>query len=169
MRIAIISDTHDNLPNFKKAIDLIKKEQIKTVIHCGDMGRPDTLRQILKGFSNKFFLVFGNVETDYFYEEEVICKEFPNLKIFPEIGEIEINNKKIAFCHVPKLAKVLAQTGKYNIVFYGHTHKPWEEKIGECRLVNPGNLSGIHYQSTFAVFDTKTNKLELKILQRLRA
>ena len=35
MKIAIISDTHNNWPNFKKAIEWIKKEKIKLILHCG--------------------------------------------------------------------------------------------------------------------------------------
>ena len=50
MKIAIISDTHDNLANLKKAIDWIKKEKIKIVIHCGDIFKPETIKEILKRF-----------------------------------------------------------------------------------------------------------------------
>ena len=167
MKIAIISDTHDNLPNFKKVIGWIKKQGIKTIIHCGDVCAPGVLKQMLKQFPGKFFLSFGNVDGDHFRISKLAFEDFPNLKIFPELGEIEIDNNQIAFCHFPKFAKALAQTGKFDLVFYGHTHKPWEEKIGKCRLVNPGNLCGFPYKSTFAVYDTETDKLELKILEKL--
>jgi predicted phosphodiesterase len=53
------------------------------------------------------------------------------------------------------------------MVFYGHDHKPWEEMIGETRIVNPGNLANIFYAPTFAIFDTETGKLELKILSKI--
>jgi predicted phosphodiesterase len=35
-------------------------------------------------------------------------------------------------------------------------------------LVNPGNLAGMFYKATFAIYETKTDKLELKILETLR-
>ena len=53
MKIAIISDTHDNLANFKKAISLIKKEKIKILIHCGDIFEPETIKEALKDFPGK--------------------------------------------------------------------------------------------------------------------
>ena len=168
MKLAIISDTHDNLLNLEKALEWIKKQGIEIIIHCGDVCSPATLKQILKQFTGKFFLVFGNVDGDRFRMAKFAYENFPNLKIFPELGEIEIDNKKIGFCHFPKFSKGLAQSGEYDLVFYGHTHKPWEEKIGECRLVNPGNLSGFPYKATFAVYDTETDKLELKILEKLK-
>ena len=167
MKIAIISDTHDNLPNFKKVIDWIKKEQIETLIHCGDICSSVTLKQIFKGFVAKAFFVLGNADHDYFEFQELVDKEFPSFKVFQKLGEIEIDNKKIAFCHFPKFARGLAHTQEYDLVFYGHTHKPWEETTGECRLVNPGNLSGFPYKSTFAIYDTQTDKLALKILEKL--
>ena len=167
MKIAIISDTHDNLPNLKKAIEWIKKEKIDTLIHCGDVCAPATLREILKVFPGKFFLVFGNVDGDHFRVTKLSYESFPNLKVLGEWGEVEIENKKIAFCHFPQFAKGLACTQNYDLVFYGHTHKPWEEKIDKCRLVNPGNLAGLYYKPTFAVYDTKTDELGLKILEKL--
>ena len=49
MKIAIISDTHDNVATFKKAVDLIKKEKIKTIIHCGDIFKPEKLNLAIIG------------------------------------------------------------------------------------------------------------------------
>ena len=37
MKIAIVSDTHNNWANFKKAIRWIKKEKIQLILHCGDI------------------------------------------------------------------------------------------------------------------------------------
>ena len=81
--------------------------------------------------------------------------------------EIELGGKKIFLNHYPDIAKNKAESGKYDLVFYGHTHKPWEEKVGECRLVNPGELSGQRFKPTFAIYDTETDNLELKILELL--
>jgi len=168
MKIAIISDSHDNLINFEKAVSWIKKEKIKTLIHCGDICAPATLKVALENFSGKVHLVFGNVDGDHFRITRASYEDLPQLKVWGELGEIEIGDKKIVFTHFPEFARGLAATGKYNLVFYGHTHQPWEEKIGKTRLVNPGNLAGLFYKATFAVYDTKTGKLELKILENLK-
>jgi len=37
MKIAVVSDTHDNLSNLRKAIDWIKSQNIKLILHCGDI------------------------------------------------------------------------------------------------------------------------------------
>lgn len=165
MKIAIVSDTHDNLANFKKAISLIEKEKIKFLIHCGDIFEPETIKEVLKDFSGKAHFVLSEVEEDYFKNlEKDYFKYFPRLKIWQKFGEIKINKKKIAFTHSPKTAMSLALSQKYDIVFYGHLHKPWETKIKKTKLVNPGNIAGLFFRPTFAIYDTKTEKLELKIL-----
>lgn len=169
MKVAIISDTHDHLPNFKKALDWIKNQKIKLVLHCGDVCAPAVLKEAAKGFLGKIHLVFGNVDGDRFLmAKQVYEKEIGNVVLYGEWAELKADNKKIAFTHRPEFAKGLAATQKYDLVFYGHTHKPWEEKIGKCRLVNPGTLGGLFYKPTFAIYDTKTDKLELKILEKLK-
>ena len=168
MKIAIISDTHDNLANTKKAADFIKKENIRTVIHCGDIFKPETVEEIMKVFKGKLYIVFSPADASFSGIPQDSFKELKRVKIFEEFGEIKISGKKIAFCHFPEIAEDLAKKKKYDLVFYGHTHKPWLEKIGKTKLINPGNLAGIFYKPTFAVYDAKTDKLELKILERLK-
>lgn len=168
MKIAVVSDTHDNIPNFKKAVSFIEKNKIKLLIHCGDICRVSTLKEILEGFLGEIHIVFGNVDTDRSKIIKISKEDLPQVKVWGRTGEININNKTIAFCHFPELAKDLALKRKYDLVFYGHTHKPWEEKVNETRLVNPGNLAGIFHKPTFALYDTKTDKLELKILEKIK-
>jgi len=168
MKIAILSDTHDNLPNFKRAIDWIKKEKIKTVIHCGDVCAPSTLKEILDNFSGKIHLVFGNVDGDHYRLSKLEQTKPSRFILYGEWGKTVVGGKKIAFVHFPEFARGLARSGEYDLVFYGHTHKPWEEKVGKCRLVNPGNLANLFYKATFAVYDTEKDKLELKILEKMK-
>lgn len=158
MKIAIISDTHDNLPNISKAISWMKNNGVEKLIHCGDISMPETLAEIKKQFEGEFLFVFGNMDDGKFPADDEHFKDFE---------EIQASGKKIAFTHFPEIARNLAMSGKYNLVFYGHTHKPWEENIGNARVINPGNISGTFYKATFAVYDTETDKLELKILEKI--
>lgn len=165
MKIAIISDTHDNLANAKKAMNLIKRNKINLLIHCGDIFEPETVKEILKRFSGKSHFILSDTDEPYFENlKSNSFKDFPGLKLWKEIGKVRINGKKIAFCHSHKTALGLAISQKYDIVFYGHLHKPWEVKIKKTKLVNPGNIAGLLFKATFAIYDTKTDKLELKII-----
>lgn len=164
MKIAIVSDTHDNLSNIKKAIEIMKKEEVAELIHCGDLCAPSTLKELAKNFPGKIHLVFGNVDGDHYLETKISYTEFKNVVVYGDLGEIEISGKKIAFCHLPDFARGLASEGKYDLVFYGHTHKPFEEQVGKTRLINPGTLAGMFYKASFAIYDITTDELKLKIL-----
>ena len=152
MKIAILSDTHNNWANFKKAIEWIKKEKIPVILHCGDICSQETIDDAAKIFDGEMEFVKGNGD----------C----NVEL-PESLELEIDGKKIGIVHFPNEAKKMAQSGKFDLVFYGHTHRPWDEKIGNTHLINPGELAGQFYKPTFAVYDTVTERLELKILEKL--
>jgi uncharacterized protein len=166
MKIAIISDSHDNITNLEKFIDWANKNQIETIIHCGDLCGPAVMTKVLApNFKGDIRFVYGNVGDRELLEEKI--KGIKNIKFYGDQGEIKIDGKKLAFVHRPEEAKKLANQANYDFIFYGHTHQPWEEKTNNTRLVNPGTLAGMFNKATFAVYDTKTDKLELKILEQL--
>jgi putative phosphoesterase len=159
MKIAIISDTHDNLENLRKFFEFTKKEKIEILIHCGDVCNGETLKEIEKNFK-EIYLCFGNADI-----KESLLKERKKTKIFEKEGKIEIENLKIGFCHAFKLKE--KNLNDFDFYFFGHTHWPFLKKEENCYLANPGNLAGLYYKATFAILDTKTRKVELKILEKI--
>ncbi len=153
MKFAIVSDTHDNMANFNKVIDFLNTQKITTLLHCGDICNQDSVNESTKKFKGEIFWVKGN--GDY------------HLDNYQDMMELDLGGKSVAFIHYPDLARKLAESKKYDLVFYGHTHRPWEEMVGKCRLVNPGELAGQRYKPCFATYDTSVDKLELKILERM--
>lgn len=166
MRFAIISDSHDNLPNIYKAIDYIQKQGIKTIIHCGDVCAPGVMKEITSKFNGEIHLVFGNVDGDQEMMQK-ISEQTPNLTIYGQTGELKLDNKKITWTHYPWLADELAKTQKYDLIFYGHDHKAWEKIEGKTTLRNPGTLAGLFAKPTFAIYDTKNDKAELILLEKI--
>lgn len=166
MKIGVVSDTHGNVATFQKAVQWLVKQNIKYILHAGDIGSPESLKESLSDFKGEFFGVFGNMDKEF--KKEVAEYSFDtNIKVFENTAEIEIDGKKIAINHFPSEAKKLAQSGKYDVVFYGHTHRPWDEKINNTHMINPGELAGQFYKPTFAVYDTDNGVLELKVLEKI--
>lgn len=161
MKIAIISDVHDNIPNLKKVLDYCSENEIEKIICCGDLASLETLDFLNENFYRENYFVFGNMDNDYLKDYPFENNEYKKTKIFEDFGEAEFENKKIAFVHFPEKARELCNTGKYKFVFYGHTHKPWEETITDCKMLNPGNVAGQFYLATFAVWNTENDKFEL--------
>ena len=187
MKIAVFSDVHDNLVRWLEAVETLKSEKIKIGICCGDIGELQTLETVAQSLKT-LYLALGNL--DYKIKDKIDSglptsprlhwtgrrndKEevkdsiglFPeNVRATPDFGEVELRGRKIAFAHNHYLGRQLAKSGKYDVVFYGHTHTPWEEKIGNTVLLNPGEISGQFGRASFAIYDLKKMKAELKILE----
>ncbi|MFA5184433.1 MAG: metallophosphoesterase family protein [Patescibacteria group bacterium] len=164
MLIAIISDIHDNLANLKKCLDWCRQNRVRKIIFCGDTTNLETI-QNLAGFAGGIFMVKGNEEL---YEENNLS-QFANIRYLGESGIIKIDGREIGLVHQPRKIETLLKRAKTppDYIFYGHTHKPWLEKRGATTVVNPGNIAGTWYQATFATLNTRTKKLELKILADL--
>lgn len=163
MKIMIISDIHDNLVNLEKCLKWCAGNSIEKIICCGDVTNSETLKTLSDNFSGEIFLVQGNGEI---YEDE----EVAILKNYTYGGRTaiwEIDGQKVGVCHEPFLIKEVFAKGSPDIIFYGHTHKPWVETQNKIQIVNPGTLGGVFTAPTFAVWDTKSGKLELKLLNTL--
>ena len=167
MRIAIISDTHDNMANLEKFLGLAKEVGMEAIIHCGDVTTPETLEGLAESFPGLIKLACGNMEIrrEEFVE---VAKRHKNLEVFAEVGEWGVDGIKTAFVHRPDKTEELAkgmlptQGGRSSrFVFYGHTHKPWIKQIGEVLVANPGTLGGVFTAPTYATLDTATGQLAL--------
>jgi len=184
MKIAIISDVHNNLANLKKVLDYCKNKKVSKIICCGDLASLETLDFLcdnfkpfgIRAFKCNIHFVFGNMDEDHF-KTSIFQQsngslnnqvEHKNAIIFEKFGEAEFDNKKTAFVHFPNKAKKLCETGKYNFVFYGHTHEPWEQDINNCKMLNPGTVGGERCLPSFAIWDTKNNKFELIRVNELK-
>ncbi len=171
MLIAIISDSHDNLPNLKKVLDYCRKQKVEKMIHCGDLATLETLDFINKNFSGEIFFTFGNMDEGHITDYNFKNNQYGQIQVFPDYGKLEIPKAKpsdeglafnrVAFVHYPEVAKQLCQSGEFDFVFHGHTHKPWTEVINNCTLLNPGNVANQYYPPTFALWRTEKNSFEL--------
>jgi len=166
MKIAIISDSHDNITNIYKFLDYAKKQNVEMIIHCGDVCAPSVLKELGEKFLGQIHIVYGNVDGDKDMMEK-IAKGFDYVTIHGIVGEIKVDDKKIAFTHYPDKGRELAESGKYNYVFYGHNHKPWQELVGNTQLINPGTLAGLFAKATFALWDTNEREPKLILLEQI--
>lgn len=164
MKVAIISDSHDHLEKLELFLNYAKKHGIKKIIHLGDACKKEYLEALSTNFSGDIFLIRGNADL---YEPEEILK-LKNITYLFELGEITLDKLKIAFVHEPeKIDKMIENKESFDFIFHGHTHKPWLKKLNKTIIANPGNLSDIRYSSSFAILETETKNLELKILNQV--
>lgn len=163
MKIAVISDIHGNMAYLEKAKAIIDAEKLELVICCGDTQDEEAFTE-LDDWNQKVYIALGNA--DYAIREKLDSGKLvaKHAEIFLDYGVLNVGGAKLAFCHYPKYAEKLAESGKFDVVFYGHDHKPWERKVGKTVLLNPGEIQARDGQPTFAIYDLKAMKAELKLL-----
>ncbi len=160
MKIGIISDTHDNLPKIKEAVEMFNQEKVQLVLHAGDYTSPFTSREF-KNLNSPLKGVFGNNDGDKLLLQ----------KYFVGIGEISsetyltnLNQVSLIMLHKDELVDSLAESQKYDLIVYGHTHRPDLRRIGKTLIINPGEGGGwLSGKSTIAILNLKT--LEARILE----
>jgi putative phosphoesterase len=86
MLIGIISDTHDNMPQIKKAVDLLNESKVEHVIHAGDFTSPFTF-SILKDLKCGFTGIFGNNDGDKLLLQKMSRGRIFNQPIFLNLPE----------------------------------------------------------------------------------
>ncbi len=162
MKFLIISDIHDNLVNLEKCVNWGKAQGINDAICCGDIVNAETLSYLAENLKT-IYLVRGNLEI---YDEAEI-KKYNNINYLGRFGVFELDGRSIGLCHEPWYIKKVLELDKSQLVFYGHTHEPWIAEKDGVTTANPGTLGGVFNKASFAVYDSVSGQLELKILERL--
>ncbi|MEM1605578.1 MAG: metallophosphoesterase [Fervidicoccaceae archaeon] len=160
MRIAVISDTHDNLVIIKKFKKEILSVGIDYIVHLGDFTSPFAFKEVFSGFEGKGAAVLGNNDGEAFLMARFAEKM--NIKLFNHPAILELDGLRFLLMHgfgdswfTLDFARSLAVSGKYDIVLFGHTHSFYMEKIGDIVLLNPGEAGGwLTGKSTIALLDT---------------
>lgn len=161
MIVALMSDLHDNLASLASFFALIKKEKVDQIICCGDLTNRETLAELAAGFKSNIYLVRGNAEI---YSDQDLSP-YKQINYLGKFGFIELDGFKIGLCHEPVfIEKLLAREKNLNFIFYGHTHRPWLSIKNRTTLVNPGTLGGIFQKPSFALWDSRSGQIKLKLI-----
>jgi len=144
MRIAIISDIHENFHNLVLFLHEAEKLEIDKIIFLGDFMN-NGIAKLLAASSIPVFAIRGNNDGDKANLMRTAMSPGSNLEIgMDTFDTIDIektsvphSGRKIFLTHYPMLAKPMAKSGDFDAVFYGHDHKANLDKIGNCTIVNP--------------------------------
>jgi len=130
MKILIVSDTHGRDAVLKRLLEQVKP--IDMLIHCGDVeGSEDYIRSMA---DCPVHMVAGN--NDFFCnlpkEEEFLIGKYRVLLTHGHYYYITMGEQMI---------KEDARARGFDIVMFGHTHRPYLEQDRGIVVLNPGSLS----------------------------
>ncbi|MBQ9608503.1 MAG: metallophosphoesterase [Lachnospiraceae bacterium] len=131
MRILVVSDSHGNNENVKKAIK--KAGKIDYLIHLGDVG--SSYREIETMARVPSYFVAGN--TDYIPElKDRLILMFGEHRIYAVHGHREGVGMGLS------TLRYNALQNECDIALYGHTHVPYlDENPDDVTILNPGSVS----------------------------
>jgi hypothetical protein len=157
MRIAIISDTHDNIWKLAEAMPDLSAADV--VLHCGDICSPFVVKQLSEGISSPVHIVWGNNDGDKRLLTR-FAEQAGNIFVHGDYGELNLDDFTVAMTHYPEIGRALAASNQFDLVCYGHDHIAHQERVGKTLLLNPGELMGMNGPGTFAIYDTESGKVE---------
>lgn len=153
MKILVIGDSHGHIANLNHVIGFAKKYGVSGVIHCGDWNTIEAVEEVLS-YGIPLYTVTGNADI----RPEVIQKLKVGSQKFSETFlEFELDGRKIGITHKPSDLKKYFTGKKLDIIFCGHLHSKDESIVAGVKVVRPGAIIN---GNNFAIYDTKTNKVE---------
>lgn len=161
MRIGVVSDTHVTGEDQALPSAMIKAfKGVDLIVHAGDIVGMDTLEQ-LRSIGPEVKAVAGNMDS------EAVKSALPQKEVFLA-GKF-----KIAVMHgwgppaaLPEL--VLKELGgeKPDIIIFGHSHSPFNEKLSGILLFNPGSAMDRVYAdyNSYGIIEID-NRIKAKIIK----
>ena len=138
MRIGVVSDTHNQLRNVRRIVELFNAARVDRVVHTGDITQARTL-EVLAGLEAPLVGVFGNND-----EREPLRATARAAGIQLEEPPLSLawHERRLLVVHDPHFLSG-AQLAAHDVVLHGHTHRPVHERRGGALVFNPGECAGL--------------------------
>jgi len=168
--IGVLSDTH--IPHrTRKFPDIViedfKKRNVDYVFHLGDFTEYKVYKRLVDEFGkDKIVAIRGNMD----FDQEL-------KRILPDKIELEILGHKVLMLHgmggpnmiIKRLIKNLnLLNSNYDIVIFGHTHRPENEIVDGILFFSPGTTSPIDNKltvvSSYGYLKISENTIEPEII-----
>jgi hypothetical protein len=138
MRIGIVSDTHNNLKNVARIVELFNTARVDRVIHTGDITQAKTIHAFAQ-LHAPLWGVFGNNDQERESLDAAIAQR--GFRFADPPLELVWHERRIIVVHDPRdLGGVLPTT--HHLALHGHTHHHRLDRVGGQTIFNPGECAG---------------------------
>ncbi|MFA9477664.1 metallophosphoesterase [Phycisphaerales bacterium AB-hyl4] len=156
MKIGVISDTHDRLTTFRRAMSLFQRMQVEAIFHAGDFIAPFAAKLIAPAAVKvPVHVVYGNNDG----ERKGLKGVLPQLQDGPL--KVELAGRRIVMEHFIDWLKPADIAGA-DVIITGHTHEVVNETKDGKLYLNPGECCGwVNDRCTVALLDLATMQAEI--------
>jgi putative phosphoesterase len=144
MRIGVISDTHNHLPNVSRIVELMNAAGVARVVHTGDITQAKTLEAFSR-MDAPLCGVYGNNDVERKSLDAAAQKL--GVELHEPLLELHWAERVIWVAHDPRefevaLPAASARREAPALVLHGHDHRyRLETQHGAC-VFNPGECAG---------------------------
>ena len=118
MRIGVVSDTHNNMKNVRKIVELFNQAQLDHVIHTGDITQAKTL-EVFAELNAPLHGVFGNNDQERDELESAIARYGFYFQDPPY--QFTLAEREIIVVHDP--LEFEGHLDDQDLALHGHTHR----------------------------------------------
>jgi len=159
--IGILSDSHDNREALRAAVEILNRSGCDLVIHAGDIVAPFAAGE-LAALSCPVKAVFGNCDGER-AGLAVLISEFGIIQKEP--FPFRFQNREFLLTHTQFSNRKYLAADCYDVLIFGHTHKPEIRKAGRTLVINPGELGGwVTGKSSLALLDLNCMEADIIML-----
>ena len=159
MRIGVVSDTHNHLPNVARIVELMNRAGVDRVVHTGDITQPKTL-ELLARLDAPLHAVFGNNDAGERAGLEAAAARYAMQLSDPPL-ELVWAQRRIVVVHDPRELDH-SQRPEHDVALFGHTHRRTLERSGARLLFNPGECAGhLAGHNAVGIVDLRTLAAEI--------
>ena len=160
MKIGVVSDTHNNLKNVGRIVELFNDYGVERVIHTGDITQAKTL-DVFAHLQAPMWGVYGNNDQE---REALHAAVHEHGFQFQEPPfELTWHDREIVVVHDPLEFDGVITT-KHQLALHGHTHLHRFERRNEQVFFNPGECAG-HMPSFNAIGVVDLQDLSAELLR----
>lgn len=164
MRLGVMSDTHGNVENMRRAATrMVDEFKVERIIHLGD----DLSDAQQMGAIGVQLTAIPGV-----FEQTYQNPEIPHRYI------VKLNGVKVLLSHTPTRdthdlsgdidPERTMKAGRAQLFFHGHTHVYKMEKMNKGVVINPGHLKADDKRGrppSFAIVDLSPDKVHAQIIE----
>ena len=157
MKIGVVADTHSGVFPEKMLLDFKK---VEFIVHAGDFCTMEDAKRLSRIKDLK--AVYGNMDDEY------VRRKFPRKEIL-EVKSVRIGVFHGAGPRMTILDNVRTEfiDDKVDCIVFGHSHQPFNKKIGKILYFNPGSPNDIISAPycSYGILDVSDRKIMGKLVK----
>lgn len=148
-RVGIISDTHGLLR--PEAVDALRGSDF--IVHAGDIGNGEIISRLAE--VAPVTAVYGNIDKG------------EARSLYPHDAVLQVKGCDLYVLHIIDDLNIDPEAAGFQVVVYGHSHKPVIEQKGSVLYLNPGSAGPRRFSLpvTVATLAVREDKLTARIVE----